>query len=171
MFTNHKTKGFTLVETLVALSILSIALAGTYTMISYNLRSAKGIQNSFIASGLAQEGLEVVRNLRDTDWFAENPFGSLGSPDDPPRTGFTYWVQWDSLSLLSADPGPLLLNSAGMYQYDGGTPTIFSRTVNVKRIDPGTGPVPELIVTVNVAWSEGSGTKNLQGEEHLFNWY
>ena len=41
-----------------------------------NNRSAAAIKNNFIASGLVQEGMEVVRNIRDQDWFLGNSFGA-----------------------------------------------------------------------------------------------
>lgn len=57
--------GFTLVETLVAISILLLAIIGPMTI------AQKGIQNSLYASDqttavfLAQEAIEAVRQLRD----------------------------------------------------------------------------------------------------------
>ena len=63
--------GFTLVEILVSLSIFSIALTAIFYLLTSNLKEASLIENNFIASGLVQEGMEVVRNIRDRDWFLD----------------------------------------------------------------------------------------------------
>ena len=60
-----KTAGFTLVETLVAITILLLVIVGPMTA------AQKGIQQSYfsneqiVATFLAQEGIEAMRQLRD----------------------------------------------------------------------------------------------------------
>lgn len=166
---------FTLVESLVALFILSLALTGGFVVITSNLNNANFIKHSFIASGLAQEGLEVVRNLRDTDWFGTPPksFGAFGAADGLPVPDGTYRVQWNSSELLSLGTNPFLSQDAyGMYGYDVVTrPSIFSRTIEIKSVRPASGPIVEIIVKVTVTWQERVLQKQLVAEEHLFNWY
>ena len=166
-------KGFTLVETLVSLFILSIALTGAFTVISSNLRTAHFIQHSFIANGLAQEGLEVVRNLRDSDWFTGAEFGSLGSDDGEAMADGTYQVQWNSASLLSLANNPALSKNPDnpFYDYDGSVPTIFTRTVELTRTVNLSGEVASLKITVKVSWPDAQGSKEISATEHLFNWY
>ena len=66
--------GFTLVEALVALVILTIAL-GPALVLSSNISStASVIQNNLIAANLSQEGVEVIRALRDANWYNGLPF-------------------------------------------------------------------------------------------------
>ena len=162
-------QGFTLVELLVSLFILSIALAGAFAVISFNVNNANFVKNSFIASGLAQEGVELVRNLRDTDWHTGAEFGSFGGSDS--LADGAYRVQWDSSELDSSGVSePLALDAAGVYAYDSGTPTIFRREVELRRVVPASGPVVEIVATVTVSWNERSGEKTVIAEEHLFNW-
>lgn len=160
-----KNSGFTLVETLVSLFIVSIVLAATFAIITAHLRNATLMKNSFIASGLAQEGAEIVRNLRDSDWFAGNDFGSL-SDGGPTVSEETYCVQWDSPALISSCPGPLKKDNLGFYNYDSGEDTIFTRTVTVKLES-----TEELQIIVEVKWPDRGGIKSVVAEEHLFNWY
>ena len=62
--------GFTLIEALVALVILTIAL-GPALVLSSNISStASVIQNNLIAANLSQEGIEVIRALRDANWYS-----------------------------------------------------------------------------------------------------
>ena len=158
-----KNFGFTLVETMVSLFVLSIAIAATFAIITFHLSNAQFIKNSFIASGLAQEGAEIVRNLRDTDWFAGRDFGSLGRPSTIEET---YCVQWNSLALISSCANPLKKDADNFYSYDAGQDTIFSRTVTIVKVTDA-----ELKITVEVTWPDRGGTKKITAEEHLFDWY
>lgn len=66
---NHKQKGFTLIETLVAIFILFIALNSLFTLTSSNYFAAKYASNESTAVYLAQEAIDYVRNDRDTTAF------------------------------------------------------------------------------------------------------
>ena len=67
-FFSHRAakKGFTLVETLVAIGILAVAVAGPLYAASRALVATQVTRDQFIASYLAQEGIEYVRALRDS---------------------------------------------------------------------------------------------------------
>ena len=92
-FSLKKSGGFTLVETLVSILIFGVTLTAIFYLLTNNLKDASLIKDNFIASGLVQEGVEVVRNIRDSDWYTGNPFGTA-IPDG------SYRVQWDSRALL-----------------------------------------------------------------------
>ena len=57
--------GFTLVETLVAISILIIALTGPLAIIAQSLKSSYFSRDEITAAYLAQEPIEYIRNKRD----------------------------------------------------------------------------------------------------------
>jgi type II secretory pathway pseudopilin PulG len=65
----RNTGGFTLVETLIGLMILTIAVVAATSLSIGLLRSNKFIVENLQAHYLAQEGLEAVRNIRDTNWM------------------------------------------------------------------------------------------------------
>src|SRR3989338_7875703 len=60
-------KAFTLVETLVAVTILSIAVVGPMFSSAQNIKLASFSQNQLVAFYLGQEAIEYVRNVRDTN--------------------------------------------------------------------------------------------------------
>ncbi len=63
--------GFTIVETLVALSIFSVAVIALMTVTITGSNGTSYVKNKLTASYLAQEGIELVRNLRDTASFVD----------------------------------------------------------------------------------------------------
>ncbi|MEI7480192.1 MAG: type II secretion system protein, partial [bacterium] len=60
-----KKKGFTLVETLVAISILLIAIMSPMTIAQSSLSSAGYARNEFVAQYLNQDALEWIKNIKD----------------------------------------------------------------------------------------------------------
>lgn len=57
--------GFTLVEALVAISILMIAIASPMTLAQKGLSTATQSKDQMIAAFLAQDAIEAVKNIRD----------------------------------------------------------------------------------------------------------
>jgi Tfp pilus assembly protein PilV len=64
-------KGLTLVETLIAVTILTIAIVGPYHAIQTAMNVSYVSRDQLIATALAQESLEYVRSVRDSN-FAYN---------------------------------------------------------------------------------------------------
>lgn len=63
------TKGETILETIIALSILSIGIVFSGTIIGTSLRNINATKNRIIAVNIAREGIEAMRNIRDTNWL------------------------------------------------------------------------------------------------------
>ncbi len=152
-------KGFTLIEALVALIILTTAL-GPALVLSSNISStASVIQNSLIATNLSQEGVEVVRAIRDANWYNSSSF-------DNGLANGTYRIEWNSTSLIVLGSNPPLKVNSGLYNYSSGTDTLFKRTVTINKLN-----TEELMVTSEVTWTErGNRTKSVKVESHLFDW-
>ncbi len=151
--------GFTLVEALVSLLIFSIALTAIFSLLTNNLKDASLVEHNFIASGLVQEGMEVVRNIRDSEWHLNNSFGAT-IPDG------SYRVQWNSQALLPFADLFLKKDSGnGFVSYDTGNNTIFKRTVTISAVSG-----VEKRVVVSVTWDERGAPKSVSAEIHLFNW-
>lgn len=62
---NRNEKGMTLVETLVAVSILAVSIVAPMTLTMQSLAAAYYARDQVIASNLAQEAIEAVRAVRD----------------------------------------------------------------------------------------------------------
>jgi prepilin-type N-terminal cleavage/methylation domain-containing protein len=69
------TKGFTIIETLIAISILTMVIAAVGSVIHSSLRASLHARDQVVATFLAQEALETVRHARDinittgSDWL------------------------------------------------------------------------------------------------------
>ena len=156
---NSRERGFTLIETMVSLVILTIAIIPALSLSTSAVNIGYDIRDDLVAAGLAQEGIEVIRAIRDTNWFNNQPF-------DTGLTDGNYRVEWNSTSLLALSSNPPLKLTDGLYTYSSGTSTKFTRTIVITKINAG-----ELKVVSQVSWPTRTNiAKTTQAEEHLFNW-
>lgn len=68
-FSLKKNKGFTLTEVLIAMMILTVAIVTATNILVGLLQTNKNIVKIEQAYYLAMEGVEAVRNIRDTNWL------------------------------------------------------------------------------------------------------
>lgn len=61
--------GQTLIETLVACFVLVMGISAAIGLANYSLMATNSIKQQLVGMGLAREGLEVVKNMRDTNWL------------------------------------------------------------------------------------------------------
>ncbi len=75
MFKNHPTSfeetGQTLIETMVAVFIMVMGITAALGLANYSLNASSGIRNQIIGMGLAREGVEAFKNMRDTNWLVD----------------------------------------------------------------------------------------------------
>ncbi len=164
MFNNLKKKvspeaGFTLVEAMVALVILTTALGPILYLANSAVNSAYIIRDNMTAAGLAQEGVEVIRAIRDANWLNSRAFDS-GLSDG------TYRVEWNSTSVMALSGNPALKINNGLYNYSTGTNSQYTRRIFISKVNVG-----ELRVISWISWQLRGGTvKHLIAEDHLFDW-
>ncbi|MFT6361578.1 MAG: prepilin-type N-terminal cleavage/methylation domain-containing protein [Candidatus Paceibacteria bacterium] len=72
----QKNSGFTLIEMLVAVFIFTVSLTALMSITSRGLKASRQAQNQVIGNYLALEGIEVVRNIRDTALLSLNDVGT-----------------------------------------------------------------------------------------------
>ena len=65
---NNKIKWFSIIEILVWIFIFSMWIASVYAIISSTLRINDYNENYIIASSLANEQIELIRNIRDSNY-------------------------------------------------------------------------------------------------------
>ena len=172
-------RGFTLIETLIAITVLTISIVGPFQIVQGVLQSAYNARDQLIGAGLAQEGVEFVREIRDSNYLYNARYGSGsvptlegfgtvgGNPDCYSRgckvdTLFQTIVDCGAATCASS---PLYLDNASRYnQQMLGTPTKFTRTVRLTTISAN-----EVLVTVTVTW-ENHGSKSVVLQEYFRDW-
>lgn len=71
-------RGFTLIETMVAIAVLTLAVSGPLFTANRALVAARTARDQLTASLLAQEGIEYVRLMRDDEYLAAYRAGGAG---------------------------------------------------------------------------------------------
>ena len=177
--------GFTLVETLVAISIFTMSVLTLIVILSQGITNINYAKQKVVAEYLAQEGIEYVKNIRDTNvisatttsvgWTAfktqiANCFSVYGCYVDDMNLfngGSSMTVKNVTVSPCASD-GCLVLHysSSGIYNYDvGGKNSGFTRTI--KTTANGND---EIEITSTVSWNQGSGLHSITFSNSLFNW-
>ena len=172
-------KGFTLIETLVAITVLLVAVTTAMTLSFQSIRTSTTVKNKFIASLLAQEGIELVKNERDgnflesRDWLCNiavssgpscsgNPCGSANGCEatlNPANSKVSF-------APCVGECGLMRINNDYFYGYLGGSETIFRRKIFVNELVDNA----EAGVTVIVEWPERFSTQSITIVGHIFNW-
>ncbi len=149
-------KAFTLIEILIAITVITIGVVGSYAAITRVASITFSNSYRFIASRLAQEGIEIVTNIRDANWVERTDW------DNGLNDG-NHLVQYNEENLLTYSDTPLKIDSNGFYNYDSGSSTRFTRKVTITHIS-----LDEIKVKIQITWSEKGSP--LEVEEHLYNW-
>lgn len=79
-FSRRSQAGFTLPEVLVAMSMLVLVIFAATGLYVASIRSNNENMHTLVGYGLAQEGIEAVRNIRDSNWLLNTSLdGTLSS--------------------------------------------------------------------------------------------
>ena len=68
---DHSQTGQTLIETMVAIFILIMGITAALGLANFSLSSSTSITKQIMGTGLAREGVEAVKNMRDTNWLRD----------------------------------------------------------------------------------------------------
>ncbi len=170
---------FTILEIIIAISILSFGVIAVYSAFTASVISTNYIYNRFVAANLAQEGVEIVRNIRDNNWLSGASW-SAGLLNCTQGCEGDYKTGVVSGSTLTAYSGRFLgintsssdYTSNGFYSYDlGSTPTIFKRDITITPVCMGSDCTDLLDVLVSVTWNYNGKSFSSQAEEYLYNWH
>ncbi len=151
--------GFTIVEVTIALFLVSIGILSAFAVTQHIIIITETASSRLIAAYLAQEGIEIVRNIRDTNWLEGKPWDTGIGIDD-------WEADFGDTALTDVYDGDFLnIDEKGFYSYSAGTPTRFTRKITI------TKPTDNIIeVFVLVEWVERGQTHQLTAEGHLYNW-
>jgi type II secretory pathway pseudopilin PulG len=181
-------KGFTLIETLIAIFILTLTVGGLLTLAANGYFSVRYARNQIVANDLVQESLEFIRNSRDTSaqqnetwaqWvsqFSKNDcFTANGCIVDPYASSPLQVVRPADGSMIAFYPDtgfygyatsayPASLNSQGA---TAPYLTTYVRTITMQQAaDPN-----QLTITATVQWLNGVSKEQTAQSILITNWH
>ena len=169
MFNNMK-NGFTIIELVISILVLSLGIIGIFTAFSMMTILASESSDRLTATYLAQEGIEVVRNIRDTNWL--NMDSCVADPTDPNCPAAPAQITWIDSNLNSCSTGCeadytstsmsgvttdyLREDANGFYNYTDGTDTKYKRKIMITQLPDVNNQVDDHIikVVVQVSWDK-----------------
>lgn len=87
-------KWFSIIEVLVWIFVFSLWIASIYAIISSTLRINNYNENYIIASNLALEQVELVRNIRDSNYMEIKKFNQINPWDNNYSNLFEIWKKY-----------------------------------------------------------------------------
>jgi type II secretory pathway pseudopilin PulG len=182
-------RAFTLVEALVAISIISLAVASPLLTASQALTATRIARDELTASYLAQEGIEYVRAMRDDAFLAAHKVGGTTVSETGWSNFLTFIAPCSSSTQscaldatksvgvgtnsalevctnLACTTKPLYLDN-GVYRKSTspGTLTRFTRSLRVINVT-----ATEKIASSTVHWSDRGKSYSITITDHLTPW-
>jgi prepilin-type N-terminal cleavage/methylation domain-containing protein len=182
-FTKNSGSGFTLVETLVALSVFSVTLVIIMSLLGRGVSDINYAKRKMVAEYLAQEGIEYVRNIRDTYLLSDGTSGwtnfnnRLYAGECNTANGcYLNAESVDTSSLIideivitkcpdSGCPNLLYNANTGKYGYTSGSDSGFSIKIQMDAIASN-----ETEISSKVSWTQGTKAQSTAFTVSLFNW-
>ena len=172
---NKKNRGFTLLETMVAIAILTISITGPLAFAQTGLRASYIARDQMVAFALAQDAIESIKNIRDTNalqkrnWLTYLDSCISGACNIDTAANVS---QLTNANIVSCSGGtcPLLRfnETTGVYSFNASDPeSIFQRTIFMREVSSD-----EYSVVVEVEWDTHSSLQNrrIVVQENIYNW-
>lgn len=162
-------KGFTLIETLVAISVILLALVGPLSIAAQALSAAYYARDQITAFYLAQEGVEYVRAVRDQNFLDGNSatgwlFGLSGCIDSSCEID----VPSFNHAACSGPCNPVKeSDTSGLFNKSQGAPSIYTRSVRLETVPDHPD---EVLIRVTISWTSAGINRTYEVFEQLFDW-
>jgi prepilin-type N-terminal cleavage/methylation domain-containing protein len=162
--------GFTLIEVVVAIFIIIVGISGLFGLINTTYSYTTSNSMSMEAAYLGKEGIEIVKNIRDSN-FLNVHYSGTGNWDDG-LTGCVSGCEAD-YKTTRANMSPYLGDylrwdgNASFWNYTNGNAGPFKRKITIT-----SGPdVGEMGVAVEVFWDERGRAHSFVVQENLYQWW
>ncbi len=156
---------FSLIEIMAVLLIVSLGIVGVANLAVQSIQAQTINRGSIVSYQLAQEGIEIVRQVRDTNWMQ-------GSNWKAGMNSGTYCVDYKS-PVLRPVSGPnecaLLLNKENWY-YSPPFVLMTDRQTPFRRVVVINAATSSATVTSVVTWDERDKVFRYEVETELYDW-
>lgn len=174
MISTTYSRGFTLVETLVAITIIALAIVGPLYAVQQSLNISRVSRDQLVASALSQEAIEYVRSIRDGNYLytlrtgtARSWLYGIDGTAGSTNCSTAPCVIDPTQNTVSRTITALRRSSIGLYNQEEGTVTPFTRTIRLTAVP---GSTTEIVLTVTVTWSTNGLPYTFTLTERLHNW-
>jgi hypothetical protein len=164
-------RGQSIIEAMVGLSILVTGLLGIFVLLSRSFYLSRFTGDQITGTYLAEEGVELTKNLIDHDVYAG--IAASSSQWENCCAPGTYRIDYTGTQLtpyLSPQGSPQYLKFDSVshrYGYAGSVTTPYNRWVII-----ATPSANEIAVNVIVQWNIGSfAPQSVNLEDHFYNWH
>lgn len=164
--TLHKNRGFGLLEILISVAILSASLIALTATSQISFRLMKNSLERAQASLLVEEGVEVVRILRDIGWsvhIASRTVGTTYYPTFSTTTGTWALAVTAPPSISNLFTRTIIFGD--VYRRDSDSEIVAESSTDPKTLDPGTKHIIS-----RVAWGSAMA-KNIEIETYITNMF
>lgn len=157
-----------MLEVIGAIFILTVGIGAAFSLISQTLSTASLAKEKLIASYLVQEGIEIIRNMRDGN-FLEGEAWDEGLTNCSGGCivdyNHSYGPNQEDPNLPAYSGQYLNIDSNGFYSHSSGIQTNFQRKVTITEPEANT-----LRILSEVFWQEKGRTHSFKAMEELRNW-
>lgn len=173
-------KGFGLLEVLISAVIIIIILSALITIGRAAMNNNEYLAERAQAIYLAQEGIEMVRQIRDTNWIDGDNSSKWNTLNGTDVSNGNYKLAFDSVKgrwLLAVDD----FSASETIRVPVTEPNLpFTRKINVVPVDASSQLLPNGVgtdlkpfatkVTATVTWTFSGQSKSVALSEILTNW-
>lgn len=164
-------RGFTLLEVIISIFILTIGIGGAFALITRVAQTSSLPSSKLVATHLAQEGVEIVRNIRDGNFLSiSKGFGGAWDNDIVNMLCLNkeYEAVYSSNSLECFQDRFLQIDGDSKYIYGSGVLTPFKRKIT---ITPDPDPsIKKITVDVKVFWEEKGKQQSVTAATEMYDW-
>ncbi len=185
---------------MIALFVMSVGLFAIIGLSFGNVLQTRTSLNEVQASNFAREGIEIVRNIRDSNKYKKNGATAVRWNDGINQEG-EFSIDTDNRVLISADASGgnrrIYQDASSLFvqpSSSGGANTKFERTVllypicssgsatvddfgkdtgstcDFNTLDTGSGSTIGIQVIAIVKWQEEQRSRKIEVEDRLYNW-
>ncbi|MBU3964477.1 prepilin-type N-terminal cleavage/methylation domain-containing protein [Patescibacteria group bacterium] len=172
--------GFTLIEMLITVSVVSVGIVGVFMSVQQGIIAIDYANSRFTAALLAQEGVEIIKSIRDTNLLEYNYVSTGTAWNEGIRTGdieaqytdpqLTEPAMTQPICSPSCDPDDIRFlkkSITGFYNYDTGDDSRFKRLIHIESPN-----ADQMDATITVFWNKrGGGYYSISLLQHLYNWW
>ena len=187
-------KGFTLIEAIVSIVILAFAVGGPMALSAQSLRASREARLELEATHIAEEGVEIIHNIRDnssatdptlarTGWltaiFGKCATGCIVDVTDhsagvwgPNAIVMCPAGDCSTMGRIYYHPTSHLFRQSGTALGAPWEPTMFTRSMTITGVDDVANPLRQAILTATVTYQGYNGaTRTISVRHDLYNWF